>query len=337
VRVDTGVRQGDDVSIYYDPMIAKLICLGRRSRRRAAPPRRGARRLPDRRPAEQHRVSARVASHPAFVRGQVDTSFIGSTAIKLLPPLEPTPAPCSPPPRSSSRSSPPQIAARRRRRRRRRTRVAVGARCARARFNLERQHTVTLGDKAGGDDVPHQLRVREVRGAAPDARVVEVALKAGGEEWQSAQLTRVDVLPGGGAALQVQLGALRYNATVVPSGTTALHVYFDTKAFELERPEPSAAFGLMDEGASAGALMPPMPGKIVAVVAKVGDTVKKGDSIMIMEAMKMEHVIRAPHDGVVEAINFGVEALVNEKVVLAVVDRSGREEKSTKEEVNELR
>jgi hypothetical protein len=49
-----------------------------------------------------------------------------------------------------------------------------------------------------------------------------------------------------------------------------------------------------DEHASAGSLTPPMPGKIVAVVAKVGDKVKKGDSIMIMEAMKMEHVIRAP-------------------------------------------
>jgi 3-methylcrotonyl-CoA carboxylase alpha subunit len=83
VRVDTGVRQGDDVSIYYDPMIAKLIVWDRRPRRRAAPPRRGARRLPDRRPAEQHRVFALASPrHPAFVRGQVDTSFIAQYKAK---------------------------------------------------------------------------------------------------------------------------------------------------------------------------------------------------------------------------------------------------------------
>jgi 3-methylcrotonyl-CoA carboxylase alpha subunit len=323
VRVDTGVRQGDDVSIYYDPMIAKLIVW---DTDRAAALRRLNVALGDYQIGglpNNIEFLRNVADHPAFVRGQVDTSFIAQYKDQLLPPIEPTPAPVLAAAALFESLVAPQIAA-----------AAAAASTVdasspwaslhSARFNLERQRTVTLGDKAGGETVQHQLRVREVRGADPSARAVEVALKAGVDEWQSAQLTRVDVLPGGGAAVQVQLGSLRYSATVVPSGTTALHVYFDTKSFDLERPEPSAAFGLMDESASAGALTPPMPGKIVAVVAKVGDTVKKGDSIMIMEAMKMEHVIRAPYDGVVEAINFGVEALVNEKVVLAVVTGAGQ-------------
>ena len=56
-----------------------------------------------------------------------------------------------------------------------------------------------------------------------------------------------------------------------------------------------------------------------SVVAKVGDELEKGDPVLILEAMKMEHVIRAPKAGIVESINFGVDDLVDEKVTLAVV------------------
>jgi 3-methylcrotonyl-CoA carboxylase alpha subunit len=44
---------------------------------------------------------------------------------------------------------------------------------------------------------------------------------------------------------------------------------------------------------------------VVAMVAKVGQAVKAGDVLMVIEAMKMEHSIRAPHDGVVKVIHFG--------------------------------
>jgi biotin carboxyl carrier protein len=56
-----------------------------------------------------------------------------------------------------------------------------------------------------------------------------------------------------------------------------------------------------------------------SVVASVGDEVEKGAPILIIEAMKMEHVVRAPKAGVVESINFAKDDLVDEKVILAVV------------------
>jgi 3-methylcrotonyl-CoA carboxylase alpha subunit len=49
-----------------------------------------------------------------------------------------------------------------------------------------------------------------------------------------------------------------------------------------------------------------MPGKVVAVLAAKGQEVKKGDALVIMEAMKMEHTIAAPHDGVVEDVLYAV-------------------------------
>ncbi len=54
--------------------------------------------------------------------------------------------------------------------------------------------------------------------------------------------------------------------------------------------------------ASAGAVVSPMPGTILKVNVKVGDTVKAGDSVVILEAMKMENDITAPKDGVVKAL-----------------------------------
>lgn len=53
---------------------------------------------------------------------------------------------------------------------------------------------------------------------------------------------------------------------------------------------------------AAGGLEAPMPGKVLSVAVEVGETVTAGQTLLIVEAMKMEHAIKAPHDGVVEAI-----------------------------------
>ena len=69
-------------------------------------------------------------------------------------------------------------------------------------------------------------------------------------------------------------------------------------------------------GNSANALTAPMPGKIIAVNAKVGDAVKAGDPLIIMEAMKMEMTLSAPRDGVVAEVNAAPEALVTDGEML---------------------
>jgi len=69
-------------------------------------------------------------------------------------------------------------------------------------------------------------------------------------------------------------------------------------------------------GASAGKIVAPMPGKVSAVLVAPGATVQRGQTLMLLEAMKMEHAITAPSDGVIEAIDFAPGALVEEGVEL---------------------
>lgn len=68
--------------------------------------------------------------------------------------------------------------------------------------------------------------------------------------------------------------------------------------------------GMQDEEATAGSLKSPMPGQVVAFRVAVGDTVKKGQALAVIEAMKMEHTIHAPKDGVVGELLFAVGDLV---------------------------
>jgi glutaconyl-CoA/methylmalonyl-CoA decarboxylase subunit gamma len=64
----------------------------------------------------------------------------------------------------------------------------------------------------------------------------------------------------------------------------------------------------------------PMPGKIVAVKASVGQAVKRGDVIVILEAMKMENEIVAPEDGTVASINVSVGEMVESNSLLATLN-----------------
>lgn len=73
-------------------------------------------------------------------------------------------------------------------------------------------------------------------------------------------------------------------------------------------------------GAHAGGLTSPMPGKIFKVLKEAGAEVKKGEAILILEAMKMEHSIRSDKDGKVTKINYKVGELVQGGVTLAEVE-----------------
>ena len=66
--------------------------------------------------------------------------------------------------------------------------------------------------------------------------------------------------------------------------------------------------------------MSPMPGKIVSVSVKAGAKIKKGDPILVLEAMKMEHTLSAPFDGKVVELNAKSGAQVSEGVLLAKLD-----------------
>lgn len=85
--------------------------------------------------------------------------------------------------------------------------------------------------------------------------------------------------------------------------------------------DPLAVTG-EDEGAG-GRLTAPMPGKVVAVRVEAGSDVKKGQPLVIVEAMKMEHTIIAPADGIVEAVRAKVGDQVDEKFELIAFKQAG--------------
>ncbi len=68
----------------------------------------------------------------------------------------------------------------------------------------------------------------------------------------------------------------------------------------------------LEDGASDQSLSAPMPGRIISVLANQGETVDAGTPLIILEAMKMEHTIRAPHDGIIEEIMFKTGDFVSE-------------------------
>jgi 3-methylcrotonyl-CoA carboxylase alpha subunit len=128
------------------------------------------------------------------------------------------------------------------------------------------------------------------RGPAPTAVTVDV----------SAKLSIAD-LAISNDNIAARLGKTRRRARYFRDGSH-IHLWSAGEHFDITLDDPR----LKEFSATAlqGGLTTPLPGVVVAVSTKVGESVKAGDTLMVIEAMKMEHSIRAPHDGVVKVIHF---------------------------------
>ncbi|MBD5654444.1 MAG: acetyl-CoA carboxylase biotin carboxyl carrier protein subunit, partial [Candidatus Eremiobacteraeota bacterium] len=86
----------------------------------------------------------------------------------------------------------------------------------------------------------------------------------------------------------------------------------DGRAYDLSfaRPPELGALGRGPRAGGAGAIVSPMPGKIIKVPVRAGDTVAERDLLVVLEAMKMEHRIEAPRDGIVKTVAVAPGALV---------------------------
>lgn len=98
-----------------------------------------------------------------------------------------------------------------------------------------------------------------------------------------------------------------------------VHVWCGAKHHSFALPPPAWAASSAS-AVSSGSLVAPMPGRITRILAKVGQTVKAGEALLTMEAMKMETIVRAPADGVVKSIALNVGDLCAGGQVLAVVE-----------------
>jgi 3-methylcrotonyl-CoA carboxylase alpha subunit len=300
VRVDTGVREGDAVGIHYDPMIAKLIVWDE-TREAALRRLRGA--------LGAYEVAGlatnlsflgRVAAHPEFAKGGVDTGFIPRHRDELVPPPQPVPD------------------------------EALAA--AAVALLLDQREEAARVASASGDrwspwhaqnafrlhgETYQDLLFRD--GAAE--RAVRVFYRP--EGWRLDLGRRTVEAAGerdgaGGLALSLdgvrtRVGVLRTRAdvTILAGGAAHRLALVDPRSPEIE------------EDASAGRLTAPMPGKIVQVMVRAGASVSRGEPLLVMEAMKMEHTISAPADGTVARLPYGVGDLVEEGALLVAFEGEG--------------
>jgi 3-methylcrotonyl-CoA carboxylase alpha subunit len=119
--------------------------------------------------------------------------------------------------------------------------------------------------------------------------------------------------------LTLSMGNGRLAGTVVRQGAR-MGVFVMGKCETLFLKDALASAG-QAEADHAGSLTAPMPGKIIAIEVQAGDKVKRGQALLVMEAMKMEHTIVAGADGVVENIYFGVGEQVAEGAVLISLEQ----------------
>ncbi|MEU5426942.1 acetyl/propionyl/methylcrotonyl-CoA carboxylase subunit alpha [Streptomyces olivoreticuli] len=296
VRVDSGLSEGTEVGTSYDPMLAKVIAYG-----------------PDRATALRRLRAAlaetvvlgvdtnagflrRLLAHPAVVSGALDTGLVDRDAATLVRSdvpgevyaagallrqrdLFPGPAPSQPPTWVDPFSVP--------------TGWRLGGEPAWT------PHHVRV---AGHD--PVTLRVRDIGTAT------EIALD--GAEPQPTRVVRLDP-----TALTVELDALTHRFAHAPS-PEGTWLGRDGDAWLVREHDPIDARGSAS-AAGADTLTAPMPGTVTVVKAAVGDEVTAGQSLLVVEAMKMEHVISAPHDGTVTELDVTAGATVAMDQVLAVV------------------
>ena len=300
VRIDTGVRQGDEVSIYYDPMVAKLVVWDS--------DRAGALRRLQKALADYQVVGVttnvgflgNVAAHAAFAAGDLDTGFIGRHREELFPAAGP----------AQDRT------------------LALAALDVLLRREEEATRAASRStdpfspwNRTGGwrlnCDNHHDLHFLD--GEA----VVSVTAHYGSGGYRldlpAGSVTARGQLDHGGDLL-ADLDGTRVRATVVRHGNT-LTIMEHGKSHTLVIHDPYAPTD--EEEGAGGRLTAPMPGKVVAIMVRAGERVEKGRPLMILEAMKMEHTIAAPRDGLVQELNFAVGALVHDGAELLSLAAEG--------------
>jgi 3-methylcrotonyl-CoA carboxylase alpha subunit len=288
VRLETGVREGDEVSVFYDPMIAKVVAWGA-DRDEAA-----------RRMQEALSETAilgvktnlafleRVIRHPAYLKGDTDTGFIERHRADLTPasgdvPLE--------------------------------ARVAAAARV----FLDEQRAAASLSPSPWNDTGGWRLnqpaiRRMEFRESSGKTATLDAEMHRGHAAITVAgQRHRVALGPCEGERLQVALDDETYFARVARLGDM-LSVVAPQGRFDLALVDPfhyEPADVLPD-----ARLTSLMPGRVVKLLAAQGQEVKKGQALLILEAMKMEHTLVSPRDGVIARVAFAENDLVPADAVL---------------------
>ncbi|SER64096.1 acetyl/propionyl/methylcrotonyl-CoA carboxylase subunit alpha [Giesbergeria anulus] len=276
VRFDDGVREGDTISPFYDPMIAKLIVHGDTREQALA-------RL-DEALAQTHIVGLAnnvqflrlVARSPSFATAQLDTALIPREAAVLF---------------GQETVGLPLAAA------------AAVAQTLLAEQTLEGTDPFSRRDGWRSHGRNQRSFAFEFGGAPASAQLtylgggaLQLAVQPGQDSPASAASGSLSFQPQANGQIALQFADERALVNVYAQGET-LHVFAARGATQILEIDLLAHAG--ETHAEGGRLTAPMPGKVVSFAVKAGDKVSKGQPLAVMEAMKMEHTIAAPADGVV--------------------------------------
>eukprot|EP01100_Stratorugosa_tubuloviscum_P004906 TRINITY_DN2240_c1_g1_i1.p1 TRINITY_DN2240_c1_g1~~TRINITY_DN2240_c1_g1_i1.p1 ORF type:complete len:698 (+),score=367.81 TRINITY_DN2240_c1_g1_i1:93-2186(+) len=296
VRIDTGIRQGDEVSVYYDPMIAKLIVHD--VDRDAA-----LRRL--RLALENYSVVGlhtnvefllKLASHPAFKAAELETGFIQKYKNDLLLAVENLPNQATVIATTflllNENQSLNQI---------NKDKTSPWAKLEGFRTNYDLEKTIELKYPSGGDQKSFPVKITYKN----NGYLIEV----NNEVFNVSGKLNED------GSLQIYINDHILTATVIPHNDN-LYVFYENNTFVIEHPKPN----FENNTTGKGTLLSPMPGKVIKVLAEEGQIVEKDAPLLIIEAMKMEHTIRAPHAGKITKFNCAIGEIVGEKKILATIE-----------------
>ncbi len=291
VRVDTGVRQGDEVSVYYDPMIAKLIVW---DEDRDTALQRLTKAL------SEYRISGmttnidflyNLASSAPFREAQLDTGFIEKHHAVIFHDSQ----------------------------------YEVEKDLPLAALYLVLEQEIEANNRANASNDPTSpwhatsaWRLNEAHLHSFSLQFHEQEYVVTVEQLASGAATRYAITVNGkcihaqgnidGNILHANLDGYQLRATVAEhDGSYSLYTQDSALTFSLAQPD----LGDEEAGEGAGGLTAPMNGTMVTLLAEVGTEVKKDDALLVMEAMKMEHTIRAPADGLVKAFYYQPGDLVD--------------------------
>ncbi len=260
IRVESGIRDGDEISIHYDPMLAKVIAWApdrEEAARRLSRALRGAR---IHGPVTNRDLLVRILEHPEFRAGRTDTGFLARH-----PCLEPL--------------GDERLAA---------VAAALASQAGRRRA-AEVQSTIPSGWRNN----PSQLQTVEFEeGITVGYSMEPLRVEVNGSEVAVTSLApcTADLV---GLEVEGVLGWYRVNRV---GGT-----HFVDGPEGPSRLVEKGRYPLPADPEEAGSLRAPMPGRVIEVVT-AGMEVEKGHVLVVMEAMKMEHGLRAPHPGMVASV-----------------------------------
>ncbi|MDR7068842.1 3-methylcrotonyl-CoA carboxylase alpha subunit [Pseudoxanthomonas japonensis] len=297
VRLDAGVVEGDTVTIFYDPMIAKLIVHGTDRAEALAQLRAALEACEIVGPKSNIGFLERLVRHPAVVEGRIDTGYLDRHLDEFMP--------------ATRLDSAQQVA------------LAVAtllqqetdarahaARSAEPGSPWSRVDGWRLGH-AGARPLAFQHRDDAWQASGQGyAGHYRIRLADGAYDVEGAQLT------GGYLGLRIQGEARRFR--VLRHGAR-LTLHDGERRVTVET-VPAYRRTAADGAESGGRIAAPMPGRVVLVKAQPGDAVTAGQELLVMEAMKMELAVKAPRDGVVAEVRAAAGDFVEADSLLVTLE-----------------